>query len=788
MTKTKDIQVIREAITKVVSMLTRKSITVTQQGQRAFVEYHPVTKAIKRVNVPYLPDDASDEFIAAVQGFLDHEVGHVLYSDPNETIAAKRNPVTEEDRSQARLANLANIIEDVFIERKMGEAFAGSEYNLENTRKFYLERIARKNIKDRLAQGDMKGAAGAATVAAFRAWGGQKAAQDFIKDPAIADLIKPIADKLGQDLIDRIRKCNSSRDCNELAKLMKGKLEEPQQPQPPQPPQPQPQQPPQDPQPNEPDDDQDDQDNDQQPQQSDAGQDQGDTQQDNAGSTQQPNPQDDAGDEQDDHGQQPQDNAGAEPQDEPQGDPQDDTGNEPEPEPGEPGDEPQQGNPSQGDGNDEEDDDTQDAGDSGRQQQGDADADDEQGGTQPDSADDEPDGDDDTDGPQASAGEQEPQDQDGDEPQDQGDAPSGNGDDTGDQDDGAGQQMQPGTAEPADAEPDTSLTEMFDEERDFDKDMGQELTQMAAKEIAAASYRIFTTEFDEIEEAPKAQDPKSAEKMVQEANATVGVMQKYLERAMAAQSRKGYNPGQRKGKINPGSLFKASAGDDRVFRKRYEIKAKDTAVTLLVDNSGSMHMGGKIRVAGFSAYALARTLERLRIPCEVLGFTTKESSALYSAMAAEGINVWGGSRRDFPYARNRAIYMPVFKTFNERLTTEVESRFASMQEPEFGALMENNIDGESVQVAAYRLLKQRADRHVLIVLSDGQPNCDGAGAGLAQHLRKVVKELPERGVEVIGIGIMDQNVASFYPKHVVLNNVRELPTTLIGQLTKLLLQ
>ena len=144
----RDISVIRESIGRIVSMLTEKQIKVTQQGVSAFVEYHPKTHKIKRVNVPYINDDASDEFIAAVQGFLDHEVGHVLFSDQSVLFQIKDEP--------AALKNLDNLIEDVYIERKMSQKFTGSTYNLEQVRSFFLTKITAPAIVKALAVKDLK--------------------------------------------------------------------------------------------------------------------------------------------------------------------------------------------------------------------------------------------------------------------------------------------------------------------------------------------------------------------------------------------------------------------------------------------------------------------------------------------------------------------------------------------------------------------------------------------------------------------------------------------------------
>ena len=266
---------------------------------------------------------------------------------------------------------------------------------------------------------------------------------------------------------------------------------------------------------------------------------------------------------------------------------------------------------------------------------------------------------------------------------------------------------------------------------------------------------------------------------------TLGVMQKQLERAIAAKARKSWNPAQRRGRIAPGALFKSAVGDDRLFRQRFETQAKNTAFTLLVDNSGSMVYTNNLVVAAKAAYALSQVLERIKVVHEVLGFTTYESKEMTRAMADDLV----GSVTPEDYARDEAIYMPIFKGFGERLSTQVKARFASMVG--YSDFCRCNIDGESILLAAHRLKAQRAERHIMVVLSDGDPNCTPGGyanvSQLRNHTREAVRKTQAAGIEVVGIGIRTTSVQTYYDKHIVLNDLAELPSTVMGQLTKMLL-
>lgn len=720
----KDISIIRESIGKIVSLLTNKSIKVTQRGSRAFVQYDSRSGAIKSMNIPYLPDDASEEFVAAVQGFLDHEVGHVLFTD------SKIMP--ELRKASSKVKNLANVLEDVYIERKMTQAFDGSIGNLNSVRRFYLDRIAKPKIAEALAAGDANTAAGYAGLIQFRAWGGQKMAEQFLEDnPDIAKLNKKLAAQLGPELIDKIKKANSSKECLQLAREMEAKLAE------------------------------------EKPKMDSPKKEEDGSKSDTPGKGEKPETEPpaepDADDQPESGGDDDQDEDKPEPEDEgtttTEADDSDKereesskTDEEVDPEAGDlDGDE---------DGDREESDDDQDEAEEG-----------ESKSSESDDEDSESDEEDPEDGLSLKS---EEQDDSGEDEDSRAEADEGDKDE-----DGAPEtaDAKMGTDEADDEDDDI---DPFDKERDFDEDMSRALTEAAAKEIEESDYQIFSTDWDEIDVAPKAASEHSIEKMVDATQHMVASIQKSLERAIAAKARKTWNPGQRRGRIAPGSLFKTAVGDDRVFRQRYETQAKNTAITLLIDCSGSMGWGGKIETAGMAAFALSSTLERLKVQHEVIGFTTRTSREMTTAMRAESMGV--------RYAREEALYMPVFKGFNERLTTDAKSRMAHLTEHSCHSWLRENVDGECLRIAAQRLKSQRAERHLLIVLSDGSPACPGNHSSLCSHLMKTSKSLrADGGVEVVGIGIMDANVSRFYEKSMVLRDLAELPTTLIGELSRVLL-
>lgn len=718
------VHVIREAIGRIVGMLTMQRIKVTQRGMQAAVAYDKRTGVISHVNIPFLPDDASDEFIAAVQGFLDHEVGHVLFSDSQ--------VLRDAHKLGNRIANMANLVEDVYVETKMAKQFSGSGYNLQNTSKFHLERILRPAIIKAIESGDAKTAMGNIAIAAFRSWGGQSAATDFLKtDPRFEDIARELADRVGPALIGRIGKIKDSADALDIAKGVIAALKEQEPVTPPPPPPPPPAAPPPPPPPSDDDDDDDD----------DKGSDDKEEE-----ST--------AGKEEADDDEEAQDDAPAAGSDDAKDPPEDDDV-APAPAPAPAGDEDDTPPPDEDDTpapapapSPTEDEDEDDAEDLPK---------------------------DDTD----DTGFDAPPSETGGDDEDDGDPTPENGDPIEVEDRGEPDGSQETGHKPA-------IDDAFDDKHDYDEEISKALTIEAGEQIKNADYIVFSTEWDFCGPSKSTNRENGVELLADKTRHMVAGMQKQLERALLSRERRGWNPGQRKGKLNPGGLFKAMTGDDRLFRKRYEVTGRKTAVSLVNDCSGSMN-GERIQMASIASYAIAEVLERLKMDFEVSGFTTRDCPEMQSAINAEQSN----TGQYVQYSRDEALHLPIFKGFGERFDPRAKARLALMGDDyysasEKGGLLQANIDGESIALAAHRLTQQKAERRVMLVLSDGQP-AGSPGYGLRQHLKRTVKDIEASGIDVVGIGIQSHAVKDYYSKSVVLTDVFDLPTTVMAQLTSLLL-
>lgn len=226
-----------------------------------------------------------------------------------------------------------------------------------------------------------------------------------------------------------------------------------------------------------------------------------------------------------------------------------------------------------------------------------------------------------------------------------------------------------------------------------------------------------------------------------------------LRMKLQTRSRDRYAYGLKKGKLHNGSLHRILHGDnpsaDKIFRQRIVSTTLDTAITLLVDCSGSM-AGSKFRMACSGAGLFAEALRPLNIKYSVLGFTNEE-------------------KRDDPL-------IWVFTDFNERVTTnELTDRFAVAS----GCLWENT-DGDAIAYASHQLRLRNENRKVLLVLSDGSPAGRRHAGDISNYTLQAVQHAEKSGIDIYGIGIMDTNVKYFYKKHIVVDNLTNLAPTILS--------
>jgi cobaltochelatase CobT len=206
--------ILRESVVKITQMLSGKGIKVTQQGVNAYVKAdHNGTPVL--VNLPYLPDNAGEDLCLAIQGFLDHEVAHILFTE--------FNLMGQANKLGRQIGFMLNALEDPRIEKEMGKRFQGSAYNLSNTGKFYLDKFVVPRLQEAASKGDANAVVQTLMVPMIRAMSGQRVFQEFMNDKwgSVAVVHKRI-----EDLQPRIEAAASTADCLELAKEIGKRLSE----------------------------------------------------------------------------------------------------------------------------------------------------------------------------------------------------------------------------------------------------------------------------------------------------------------------------------------------------------------------------------------------------------------------------------------------------------------------------------------------------------------------------------------------------------------------------------
>jgi cobalamin biosynthesis protein CobT len=209
MDKLQRISIIRESITKIAQILSDGKVLVTQSGVKAFVKYDERTHNPTRVNIPMIPDDASDELIESIQGFLDSEVSKVLYADGKSNLRANHE----------NMSGLYNPLESFFCEKEMVKNFQGSRHNLAHMHQTFVDKFIEPKLKEALANGaEEQELFQVLAIPALRAWGGQQFFKDYMADKwsliaGIQSQLDPIAKKMGS--------MTKASDCYDMAKQIR---------------------------------------------------------------------------------------------------------------------------------------------------------------------------------------------------------------------------------------------------------------------------------------------------------------------------------------------------------------------------------------------------------------------------------------------------------------------------------------------------------------------------------------------------------------------------------------
>ncbi|CAH6282247.1 porphyrin biosynthesis protein [Klebsiella pneumoniae] len=741
----KEVQDFRDSVKRVVGLLSGKNIPVAECGDTAYVRYNKKGEPVM-VNIPSIPDDASPALMNAIRGFLDHEVGHLLFTD-EKVVKKMRN---------TKAFGLWNALEDVYIERRMSEVFTGSRRNLLSTRNLMIDKYFNPHIKKAVAmcRGDQRELFLKFFLCpVLRAWDGQPTFADFMEEHwRLID--KPIAVLKEFGVDEAVRRMDSTEDCVKvaaaMAKILREMTEMPEGPLPER----------------------------------------------ESSLTKKTEPEEDSSDEPaagddtevcDEEGlDSTPDEFSSDDEDDEKSDKSiskyipnsDEVINDTE------------SKPDDGDLGHENIDDLPDSEETT--------ADDpvtslgsDVGEEVDDEGDYSPSTDDGSEDRHGSSSDDSEAIEDGGKEKDEGDR------DTSDESDA-------GFAPHAD---DMSLDDALKALENVDEEIGSStedaLASAIKSELASASlsdYRPYNRSYDflgpideaeeHIKRARKAfgaipmYSPVDRYRIVPEgrklfemkverhlSSSVSSTLAKDLERAIASRNRVQFIPGQRRGRVHGASLYRLSMNDDRVFRRKEDHKAVNACVQQVIDLSGSMG-GRKIELALASAYTLADALDRIHVPNVITGFTTYGNPDV-ATMSKRG------------FSRFEALMLPIIKNWHEKANSpEIRARMGCVAET-FPLL--NNVDGESIAQLASLFAGRMEDKKIMIVQSDGAP-C-AAGDGFSNHLRSVTNDIENTSdINLLAIGILTDAPRRYYKNYALVNKVEELGTSVVSELSRIILE
>lgn len=301
-------------------------------------------------------------------------------------------------------------------------------------------------------------------------------------------------------------------------------------------------------------------------------------------------------------------------------------------------------------------------------------------------------------------------------------------------------------------------------------------------------YAPYTTQYDEVVAATDLCDEEELNRLrayldtqLSNLQGVVTKLANRLQRRLMAQQARSWDFDQEEGLLDAARLARVVVNPMQSLSYKVEKEAqfKDTVVTLLIDNSGSMR-GRPISIAAISADILARTLERVGVKTEILGFTTR------AWKGGQSREKWLAEGRPAQPGRLNDIRHIVYKQADEPWRRAKKSLGLMMRE----GLLKENIDGEALLWAHNRLIARPEDRKILMVISDGAPVDDStlsvnSGSYLERHLRQVIGWIEGRspvGLVAIGIG---HDVTRYYARAVTIMDVDQLAGTMIEQLASL---
>jgi len=328
--------------------------------------------------------------------------------------------------------------------------------------------------------------------------------------------------------------------------------------------------------------------------------------------------------------------------------------------------------------------------------------------------------------------------------------------------------------------------QLFDSESN--KQSSEKVSQRLNININDKEYKVFTKQFDEIEKAELLETNeeiiklrKNLDQQLISFQDLITKLANKLQRQLLAKQNRAWEFDLEEGLLDSSKLPRIIMDpyNSLSFKKEKDLDFKDTIVTLLIDNSGSMR-GRPITIAALCADILSRTLERCDVKVEILGFTTKNWKG------GKSREEWNKNNKPKNPGRLNDLRHIVYKSADSHWRQSKKNIGLMLKE----GLLKENIDGEAISWAYSRLKKRKEERKILMVISDGAPVDDStlsvnSGDFLEKHLKKIVKYIENKSdIEILAIGI-GHDVSRYYSKAIKITDVQELGDVMIGQLSGL---
>ena len=314
------------------------------------------------------------------------------------------------------------------------------------------------------------------------------------------------------------------------------------------------------------------------------------------------------------------------------------------------------------------------------------------------------------------------------------------------------------------------------------------IEQPEFKDNRNLSYKAFTRKYDEIIDAKDLVTAEEAlrlrsqlDNLIKPHLTTIGKLANRLQRLLLAQQNTSWNFNLDEGSLDTSRLHRviAEPGHPLSYKQETENKFKDTVITLLIDNSGSMR-GRSISLAAICGDIISSTFERCSVKTEVLGFTTKHWKG------GESKSDWISSGNPSSPGRLNDLRHIIYKSADSSWRRSRKFFGAMLRE----GLLKENVDGEALMWSYGRLIKRQEERKIIIVISDGAPVDDSTLSAngenyLDMHLKESIKFIESsQNIELQAIGI-GHDVNKYYKNAITIHRAEELGEVLLEKLTNL---